>query len=230
MDKVIPILPCVDIRTQVAFYEALGFTCTGLYTAPNAYVTFEFGSIDLHFWGSKRHVPAENSSMVYVQVNDVDAVYEAFVGGLKQASGKVPRGGIPRISKVRDLKSDRRFTMTDPGGNTIYVGTPVTEAKSPPLRTLESANYAERFGVLYDLLYSKEDPDVAANLLPRLLEIKDELGDADKAKLLLVEAEIHRQRGESHEPGELEALLAQERDGEEWTPIKRQFAAMGEGE
>jgi hypothetical protein len=37
MDKIIPILPCPDIKGQVAFYQQLGFELLNLYTSPNPY-------------------------------------------------------------------------------------------------------------------------------------------------------------------------------------------------
>lgn len=77
MDKVIPILPCPDIKTQVEFYQQLGFEVTGLYPSPSPYATILLGSIELHFWGSRKNIPTENPSMCYIQVEEVDALYDS---------------------------------------------------------------------------------------------------------------------------------------------------------
>ncbi len=53
--------------------------------------------------------------MCFLSVEQVDTVYNGFAKGLKHYLGKIPRSGIPRISKVRDLSNDRRFTLADPG-------------------------------------------------------------------------------------------------------------------
>src|SRR5690606_21157161 len=124
------------------------------------YASIRLGAIELHFWGSRKNVPAANSSMCFIQVEDVDAIYEGFVGKLKAAAGKIPRSGIPRISKVRDLTSDRRFTLTDPGGNTIFVAQPAETGAQSFFRTLESEEYARKFAIVYDIMYSKEDPEL----------------------------------------------------------------------
>lgn len=100
--------------------------------------------------------------MCYWRVDDVDRIYQAFTSSLKERTGKIPRSGIPRISKLKHLKEDRRFIITDVGGNTLFVGTPnEVFQESAFYRTIECERYAEHFATLYDLLYSKEDPNSA---------------------------------------------------------------------
>lgn len=227
MNKVIPILPCPDIRVQVEFYQQLGFELMGLYTSPNPYAVVQLEAIELHFYGSKKMVPTENATMCYVQVEDVDAVCDAFSSGLKKHTGKVARSGIPRISKVRDLSSDRRFTLTDPGGNTLYVGTPANAEANVFFRTLHNEAAAKKFAVLYDLIYSKEDCLTAANLLPQLMAAKDTLDDLDKAKLLLAALEIQRQLRQSVDEQELQALIdAQTEGGSDWEKVRQRRLAI----
>lgn len=226
MDKIIPILPCPDVRAQAVFYEALGFEVTGIYTSPNPYLSLRRNELEIHFYGNRRMVPAENPSMCFLSVGDVDDVCQRFTAGMKQWSGKTPRSGIPRISKVRDLESDRRFTLVDPGGNTIFVGTPVEKGSENFFRTLENQEFAATFAVLYDLLYSKEDAGVAANLLPKLVAAKPMLTDLDRAKVLLVEMDIKRTLGLPVEEKELATLLAAHARGEDWKRIHTQLEAM----
>jgi hypothetical protein len=124
MSKVIPILPCVNVNEQCAFYESIGFETIAKYTTPNAYAVLNYKDITLHFWGSKKHEPAANASMIFVEVDDVNEFNTVFSENIKKACGKIPRSGMPRITKVRELKEDRRFTLCDPAGNTLYFGTP----------------------------------------------------------------------------------------------------------
>jgi hypothetical protein len=227
MDKVIPILPCPDIKGQVEFYQQLGFDLLGSYKSPNSYAVVQLGDIELHFYGSRKMVPAENATMCFVRVEDVDAVYNAFISGLKQHTGKIPRSGIPRISKVRDLVSDRRFTLTDMGGNTLFVGTPVQAEADVFFRTLQNETVAEQFTILYDLVYSKEDCAMAAKLLPRLLAAQAVLDDLDKAKLLLTALEIQRQLRQEVDDSELRRLLEVYQDGgSDWAKVKQRYLAI----
>lgn len=199
MGKIIPILPCQSVKEQVAFYENLGFEIVEVYTRPYPYAVVKLNEIELHFYGSKKTVPSENPQMCYLKVDDVDRIYEKFTVDLKRNLGKIPRSGIPRISKLKDLQDDRRFIITDLGGNTIIVGTPNNKLTDefPFLRTLESTEHAKNFTILYDLLYSKEDADVAHNMLvkffPEELTSMD-IGELDIAKILLVALEIYLEK------------------------------------
>jgi hypothetical protein len=219
MNKVIPILPCTDIKMQAEFYRQLGFAVK-LYTSPNLYAVMQLETIELHFWGSRKNVPAENSSMCFILVEDVDTVYQAFAGSIKQHTGKIPRSGIPKITKVRDLVNDRRFTLTDPGGNTIYIGTP---GAAGFYRTLQNETYAKKFAVLYDIVYSKEDPELAASTLPKYDIDKNLLDDLDKAKYLLVMLEIQQPVDDT----ELKALLEIHKgQNAEWTRIEDKYRSI----
>jgi hypothetical protein len=213
--KVIPILPCPDIRTLVAFYEQLGFEVLGLYTSPNPYAALQLGTMELHFYGSRKVIPGENPSMCFVKVTDVDAVYNTFASGLKKHTGKVPRSGIPRMTKVRDLSNDRRFTLTDTGGNTLFIGTPVKANTKSFFRTLQNEELATKFAVLYDIVYSKEDCSMAEKMLPKYETVKHE---------------IQRKLGRPVDDNELKMLLDVPRENsEDWNKVqKRHFAIMQE--
>lgn len=188
MSQVIPILPAKNMREQCAFYEIIGFTVVKEYTAP-PYAVLGYEDITLHFWANKKQVPEENSICVFIQVDDVDYVNGLFTTNIKKATGKVPRSGFPRISKVRELKEDRRFTLSDPSGNTIYFATP-TEA--PATRTLDNEKYAKIFGAVYDLLYSHENPEKAEKALPTIMRHREELSPADQEKLDILAQEIKK--------------------------------------
>jgi hypothetical protein len=231
MEKVIPILPCPDIKEQVAFYELLGFDVLNVYTSPNPYVAIKFAAVELHFYGTRKMLPGNNSSMCYIMVEDVDAIYQAFANAFKKNTGKIPRSGIPRISKVRDLVDDRRFTLTDTGGNTFYIGSHRQKEAGNFFRVLENKEWAKKFIVLYDLTYSKEDFSMAADMLPRFDEAKKSLNDLDKTRLLLVTLDIQRQLGQPSDDHELKALLStHEGTDDNWKRLNEKYLTILQGD
>jgi hypothetical protein len=165
--------------------------------------------------------------MCFIGVKDVDAVYEAFVSAFKQHTGKVPRSGIPRISKVRDLRDDRRFTLTDPGGNTFYIGTARKTKGDLFFRTLHNEEWAKKFAALYDVVYSKEDPQMAETMLPKYAVAMLVLDGLDKAKLLLLYLEIRRQLQQPLNDGELIHLMETSPNGHAgWKSIRDRYQAV----
>jgi hypothetical protein len=224
MEKVIPILGCPDIRIQVAFYEQLGFELIEIFTSPNPYASMKLGTIELDFYGSKKVIPNANSTMCYIRVNDVDALHDAFANSIIEHTGKVPRWGIPRFTTVRDLKQDRRFTLTDTGGNTLFIGTPIKKGENVFYRTLENEKYAKLFTVLYDIVYSKEDPEMAAKNLSRYGIDKALLNDLDKAKYFLVVLDIQNKTGQHLNDNDIKALLETHKEkNEDWEKIQKKY-------
>jgi len=222
-EKVIPIMGCPDIRAQVDFYKALGFEVLGLYTFPNPYAALKWQSIELHFYGSRKIVPSENPAICFLLVKDVDQVNRSFTEALKNRYGKIPRSGFPKITKVRDLSGDRRFTLTDTGGNTLYIGMPATE-EDKFFRKLDNQEYTKPFEVLYDILYSREDPELANNMLPKYSAMAGNLAGLDKAKYLLVLADIQKQLDRNIEDAELHQLIADNSENSgDWKKIQKRF-------
>lgn len=146
----------------------------GQYT--RSYLVMVYQDIELHFYGTKRIAPNENASVCFISVDDVDRLHDDFVENIGKATGKVPRSGFPKITKVRDLSKDRRFTLTDPSGNTFYIGTRKPAQSNTFFRELADEQYAAQFKVLYDLVYSKEDCEVAHNCCQSCLPSKNSLG------------------------------------------------------
>jgi hypothetical protein len=135
------------------------------------------------------NIPAHGSSLVFIEVGDAEIFNADFCGNIKKATGKVPRTGIPRITKVRDLKEDKQFTLCDPAGNTIYFGTP-NDGGTVEARTLENEKHAKVFAVVYDLLHSHESPEKASKALASFMQYENELNDSDKEKLAKLTSEI----------------------------------------
>lgn len=217
LNKVIPILPCSNTKAQIDFYKHLGFEIVGQFT--RSYIVIKFNEIALHFYGTKEVAPEQNSSMCFISVDNVDEIYNTFISNLTTNTGRVPRNGFPKITKIRDLSEDRRFTLTDPSGNTFYIGTVNTDKDSIFLRDLNNQDYAEQYAILYDLVYSKEDCKVANNMLPKLLSIKNQLNDLDRAKLLLIALEIQVELENKYDKIEIENLISKNNMDSDWKKI-----------
>jgi hypothetical protein len=239
MINIKPILPCPSIKEQVSFYESLGFETIQIYTRPHPYAVVRYGSLELHFYVTKRILPHENPQMCYIEVDDVNRVYEGFAAGLKQRLGKIPRSGIPRISKLKNLAEDRRFMLTDVGGNTFYIGTPNADLSDPVFfRTIESGDYAQNFEILYDLLYSKEDSNSAFNMLEKFFPADDlssvNVEDLDLAKILLVALDIHLQRDKIVNPSINDTiqklLVVYGTENPDWNKISQHYNEIIGGE
>jgi hypothetical protein len=238
MNKIIPILPCQSIKDQVAFYEYLGFKTIQVTNRPYAYAVMRYGTLDLNFYGSKGTLPNENQNMCYVVVEDVDRIYDEFTSGLKNNIGKIPRSGIPRISKVKDLASDRRFTLTDVGGNTLYVGTPNAKGSDPAFyRTIDNVDYARNFELLYDLMYSKEDVHSAFNMLEKFFPedlVSINVTALDLAKILLVALDILLQRNKIANQTIIDRLNELfndcEKQNPDWKKIMQKYHDIMDGE
>ena len=130
-ERMIPLLPCRSIDDQIGFYETLGFEVTYRQKAPNVYASVQRGGIELHFFVMKGYDPAGSYSTCYVMVADIDPLYADFRARLKEAMGRVPTRGMPRIGALKDMSYGvRQFLMTDPGGNIIRFGQPL-EATEP---------------------------------------------------------------------------------------------------
>ncbi|WP_343703284.1 hypothetical protein [Chitinophaga sp.] len=229
-EKVIPIMPCPDIRAQVAFYKELGFEVLGVYTSPNPYAALRRGDIELHFYGTRKVAPHENATMCFLMVQDVDETNRLFTDALKQYYGKIPRTGFPRITKIRNLVGDRRFTLADPGGNTLFIGVKSTE-EDRFFRTLNSAAHAKAFAALYDVLYSKEDPGLADSMLPKYKSMGENLTGLDKAKYLLLLLDVQKHLGRKPEDAGLVQFIRQEAENTpDWKKIREKHLEILKGE
>ncbi len=182
----IPILPSRSIDDQIDFYEALGFEVTYRQKSPNVFAAVQRGAIELQFFTLNGYEPANSYSTCYVMVSNVDEVYADFRAGLKQALGRIPSRGIPRIGAIGDMSYGvRQFLLTDPGGNIIRIGQPLEQtdaAATTPLPRLERALEAARL-----LLYSKGDAQTTAQVNDDALA-----ATPDASEVLRVQAHILR--------------------------------------
>ncbi len=110
------------------FCTALGFEVIFEQRSPNPYAVVRRGGIELHFFGMKRYEPSESYSTCIVGTDGIDGLYAAVRAGLKAAYGRIPTRGLPRIGALKDTShGTRQFLLTDPGGNCLRIGQPISE-------------------------------------------------------------------------------------------------------
>ncbi|MFH8407956.1 bleomycin resistance protein [Streptomyces sp. NPDC018019] len=168
-ETVIAILPCPSIDELLDFYRALGFEVIAYQKSPNPYCGVRLRGIELHFFGMKGYDPSTSYSTCYVLTDDVDGLHASFRKGLKDALGKVPTRGLPRIGALKDMSYGvRQFLMTDPGGNCIRIGQPI--ADSFEHSAVPKERYARALHQATLLGESKGDHAAAARIIDRALE------------------------------------------------------------
>ncbi|MFJ8589490.1 bleomycin resistance protein [Streptomyces sp. NPDC093595] len=228
-EKTIPILPCRTVQPVLDFYTALGFEVTFQQMSPNPYAVVERGGIQLQFFGMKHYDPAASFSTCYIRTDDVDGLYEAFRAGLKARYGRVPARGLPRIGALRDASHGmRQFLMTDPGGNCIRIGQPISDDlrhRPAPKETFSRAlHYASLFAD------SRDDPAAAAKALDQVLRLEDKRPtDVQLLRLLVLRADVARRLGDEETASSaLSAAAAIHLTGEEQDSVRDDLARLAE--
>ena len=110
---VTPTLPVVDMESTVRFYETAGFDVRR-YDEGFAFVSLdEQSTFDLDLAG---HIdPARNGAGCYI-----------IVGGVDEWHSRLVAAGLD-VSAVADMPwGMHEFTLTDPNGNRVRVGKPVS--------------------------------------------------------------------------------------------------------
>ncbi len=121
-ETVIPGLPCRDLDDVLPFYDALGFEVTYRQQRPNPFAAVRRGGIQLHFFAVEGFDPADSMGTVVVLVPDTGALHRAFAAGLREAFGRVPLSGIPRMTRPRSKQgTSAGFSVVDPGGNWLRI-------------------------------------------------------------------------------------------------------------
>jgi catechol 2,3-dioxygenase-like lactoylglutathione lyase family enzyme len=127
----VAILPVSDLDRSVAFYRDLGFEVEVADVGGYAFV--EAGGIRLHLSAGEGFDPLRDAAMVYLYVDDVDAVHSALA--LPEASSlshddlveASARGeSLARVGPIRDEPwGMREFALFDPDNNLLRVGEPL---------------------------------------------------------------------------------------------------------
>ncbi|MFH9133046.1 VOC family protein [Streptomyces sp. NPDC017524] len=219
-ETTIPMLPCRTslIETTVDFYAALGFETTSLQKSPYAYAVVERGSVELQLYGIKEYDPESSHSGCYVLTDDVDGLHAAFRAGLKKTYGRVPERGLPRMGPLKDMSYGvRQFLVTDPTGNTIRIGQPISEDQNH--RPAPKETFARALHMADLFADSKQDLPGAAKIIDRALGLTDERPTpVQRLRLLVLRGDIAQRTGDMERAAGLleEAagihLAAEERD------------------
>lgn len=121
-ERTYPALPCADIDESIAFYAAIGFQTTYRQVRPNPYAVVAREDLHIHLFGIDGFKPEDSYATAIVVVPDPDELYRAFAAGLREAHGKLPIAGIPRILRPRKRYGTvRGFSVVDPGGNWLRI-------------------------------------------------------------------------------------------------------------
>lgn len=118
--RAIPLLPCATIDEIEPFFTALGFRTTYRQLRPNPMIGLRGHGFELQYYGLEGHTPESSHSTCLIIVDDTGAIWEQFATGLREAYGKLPISGFPRITRPRARKNAdgvSGFSLIDPAGN-----------------------------------------------------------------------------------------------------------------
>jgi hypothetical protein len=185
----IPALPCPNLDEAVVFYEALGFVETFVQRRPNPYAVMRLEDIEIHLFGVEEFDPEQSHGNVIVVVPDPDNLYGEFATGLRNAYGKLPSAGIPRILRPRKRSGTvRGFSVVDPGGNWLRVSRlGDTEEDANEERVTGLARVITNAARLGD---AKGDDEAAARILDAGLARFVDAPPVERARGLLFRAEL----------------------------------------
>ena len=204
MITTIPVLPCISLDETLAFYAALGFEVTWRQTRPYVYAATRRGDIHLHFMGMPKLDPAGAYSTCLVVMPEIEDLHRTLADGLRQAYGRLPLSGIPRISRLR--KGQGRFTVVDVAGNSIVLirrpSEPASDEAVTGSRTEQSLRTAAR------LRDEKNDDAAAAAVLDAALRRSDPTASVfERAQVIAARMELAVVAGDAVREGELRAAL-----------------------
>ena len=115
MLRALPLLASADLEKTAAFYDRLGFTSKGAPPEEWDYLIIEYDGGELHFAGPVLGERTPGSCFVYA--TDIDAVYADWTSRAD--------GSSARFTPLAHTNYGMRaFTMFDPDGNEIRVGSP----------------------------------------------------------------------------------------------------------
>jgi predicted enzyme related to lactoylglutathione lyase len=115
-ERAVPILPSRDLRESLGFYEKLGFENRGAPPEEWNYMILARGSIELHFIGEPTSFAEWTApTSCYLAVADADALHAEWA-----------RAGVSAEAPSTTDYGMREFTLRDPSGNLLRVGSVVT--------------------------------------------------------------------------------------------------------
>ena len=188
-ERMYPCIPCRDVDESIAFYESLGFKKTYRQVRPNPYGIVGLEDIQIHLFGMEGFNPADSYGTVIIAVPDPDSLYRDFAARLREAFGKLPVSGMPRILRPRKKYGTvRGFSVVDPGGNWLRIyrlgdsedDEPSKEAEGLAQIVLTAARLGDAHG----------DEALALKTLESGLKRFPEAAAIDRAKAYLYRAEL----------------------------------------
>ena len=192
-ERTYPCLPCSDIDQAIAFYAALGFTRTYRQVAPNPYAVVRREDLHIHLFGMPGFDPAQSYGSVIVVVPDADALYADFAAGLRQAYGRIPISGFPRITRPRKKYGTvSGFSVVDVGGNWLRISK-LGDMEQEPKKPADLPGVVELAARLGD---AHGDEALALRTLEKGLERYTEAAPIDRARALLYLAELAARVGD----------------------------------
>jgi hypothetical protein len=114
MLRALPLLASADLRATADFYRRLGFASKGAPHEEWDYLIIEYDGGELHFAGPMLGERVPGSCFVYT--NEIDDVYAEWTSKA-DANGRFTPLSFTNFGM-------RMFTMFDPDGNEIRVGSP----------------------------------------------------------------------------------------------------------
>lgn len=125
------ILPVADLQRAVDFYRGIGFEVE--IAAVGGYAFVEAGGVRFHLSETVGFDPFLHAAMVYLYVDDVDAVHAAIdledAASLIYAELVARRSRGESLARIRPVQDEpwgmREFSFADPDNNLIRVGTPL---------------------------------------------------------------------------------------------------------
>jgi catechol 2,3-dioxygenase-like lactoylglutathione lyase family enzyme len=112
--KILPILPARNVDETIRFYERLGFSVVGRFGGKRRYLVLMRDDAELHFFLLPSLDPRTNINGCYLRIADADALYAEWRAVLD--------GLAPPQDRDWGL---REFTLVDPSGNLLRVGSPI---------------------------------------------------------------------------------------------------------
>ena len=117
----VPILPSGDLRETLAFYERLGFRSRGPHAETARHLIISRGGVELRFYHSPDLNPFTTTATCYLRVPYADQLHQEW----EQIGVPLDRGTGSRLLPPTDTEDGlREFTLVDPSGNVLRIGSP----------------------------------------------------------------------------------------------------------
>ena len=190
-EQVIPVLPCASLPDTLGFYRLLGFEVTYEQTRPYVYGATRRGDVHVHFSGGAAAVQQFGTCLIMVA--EVERLHDTFADALRQAYGKLPVKGTPRITRMKPGQS--RFTVFDVTGNSLVFikqGAPEEDETAEDAIALRSGEtrIARALRLAARLRDFKNEDESAAKVLDTALAHHEPGAPLERARALVARFEL----------------------------------------